>query len=136
MVSKIDWTFLGISLFFGMSPAGTLVRMRTLFLKVIFVVFVSLSSAAIGYGGITSKFVRSEWPSVDIPVNHEVFAIPKGHNAPQQVSSLNSSLNMRQFLLEYSIRIQHLNGIAVLLLLLPFLTLFRLWWSNNDLFKW
>jgi len=38
------------------------------------------------YAGITSSFVRSEFPSVDIPLNHEAFAVPKGHNAPQQVS--------------------------------------------------
>lgn len=38
------------------------------------------------YAGITSSFVRSEFPSVDIPPNHPAFAVPKGHNAPQQVS--------------------------------------------------
>ncbi|XP_068636632.1 phosphoenolpyruvate phosphatase-like isoform X2 [Aristolochia californica] len=36
--------------------------------------------------GITSSFIRSEWPSVDIPLDNEVFAVPKGYNAPQQVS--------------------------------------------------
>ncbi|KAG9156507.1 hypothetical protein Leryth_027075 [Lithospermum erythrorhizon] len=35
--------------------------------------------------GITSAFIRSEFPSVDIPLDNEVFAVPKGHNAPQQV---------------------------------------------------
>lgn len=35
--------------------------------------------------GLTSSFVRSEWPAVDIPLENEVFALPKGHNAPQQV---------------------------------------------------
>ncbi|KAF3786498.1 Bifunctional purple acid phosphatase 26 [Nymphaea thermarum] len=35
--------------------------------------------------GITSGFTRSEWPSTDIPLANEVFAIPKGYNAPQQV---------------------------------------------------
>ncbi|KAF3789036.1 Bifunctional purple acid phosphatase 26 [Nymphaea thermarum] len=35
--------------------------------------------------GITSGFTRSEWPSTDIPLDNEVFAIPKGYNAPQQV---------------------------------------------------
>lgn len=38
-----------------------------------------------GNAGITSTFIRSEWPSVDIPLDNEVFAVPKGHNAPQQV---------------------------------------------------
>ncbi|KAG8491675.1 hypothetical protein CXB51_014962 [Gossypium anomalum] len=27
---------------------------------------------------------RKEWPSEDIPLDHEVFAVPTGHNAPQQ----------------------------------------------------
>lgn len=33
----------------------------------------------------TSSFVRSEWPSTDIPLESEVFAVPKGYNAPEQV---------------------------------------------------
>ncbi|XP_020109442.1 phosphoenolpyruvate phosphatase isoform X1 [Ananas comosus] len=33
----------------------------------------------------TSSFVRSEWPSTDIPLDSEVFAVPKGYNAPEQV---------------------------------------------------
>lgn len=37
------------------------------------------------YAGVTSSFIRSEWPSVDIPLDNEVFAIPSGYNAPQQV---------------------------------------------------
>lgn len=49
-------------------------------------IFIILSSVGHGNAGITSTFIRSEWPSVDIPLNHEAFAIPKGHNAPQQVS--------------------------------------------------
>jgi hypothetical protein len=48
--------------------------------------FVLFSSIRDGYAGITGSFVRSEFPSVDIPLDHEVFAVPKGHNAPQQVS--------------------------------------------------
>jgi hypothetical protein len=51
-----------------------------------FLFFVFFSSIRYGYAGITSSFVRSEFPSVDIPLNHEVFVVPKGHNAPQQVS--------------------------------------------------
>ncbi|XP_059461223.1 bifunctional purple acid phosphatase 26-like isoform X2 [Corylus avellana] len=48
-------------------------------------IFIILSSVGHGNAGITSTFIRSEWPSVDIPLDHEAFAIPKGHNAPQQV---------------------------------------------------
>ncbi|KAL5812501.1 hypothetical protein ACOSQ3_027451 [Xanthoceras sorbifolium] len=39
----------------------------------------------IGTVRITSNFVRSEWSSVDIPLDNQVFAVPKGHHAPQQV---------------------------------------------------
>lgn len=39
-----------------------------------------------GTAGVTSDFTRSEWPAIDIPLDNEVFAIPKGYNAPQQVS--------------------------------------------------
>ncbi|CAN6459587.1 unnamed protein product [Victoria cruziana] len=35
--------------------------------------------------GVTSGFIRSQWPSTDIPLDSEVFAIPKGYNAPEQV---------------------------------------------------
>ncbi|GAB2289170.1 Bifunctional purple acid phosphatase 26 [Dionaea muscipula] len=38
-----------------------------------------------GNAGITSTFIRSEWPSVDIPLDNEVFVVPKGYNMPQQV---------------------------------------------------
>lgn len=37
------------------------------------------------YAGVTSSFIRSEWPSVDIPLDNKVFAVPSGYNAPQQV---------------------------------------------------
>eukprot|EP01018_Ginkgo_biloba_P017343 Gb_10857 [translate_table: standard] len=35
--------------------------------------------------GLTSSYVRPKWPSVDMPLDSPVFAIPKGYNAPQQV---------------------------------------------------
>ncbi|GJN38932.1 hypothetical protein PR202_gb28013 [Eleusine coracana subsp. coracana] len=37
------------------------------------------------YSGRTSSYVRTEFPSTDIPLDSEWFAIPKGYNAPQQV---------------------------------------------------
>ncbi|XP_037469951.1 phosphoenolpyruvate phosphatase-like [Triticum dicoccoides] len=37
------------------------------------------------YSGRTSSYVRNEFPSDDIPLEHESLAVPKGHNAPQQV---------------------------------------------------
>ncbi|THG17836.1 hypothetical protein TEA_011376 [Camellia sinensis var. sinensis] len=47
--------------------------------------FVLLSFVDSGSAGVTSKFVRSEWPSTDIPLDNEAFVVPKGYNAPQQV---------------------------------------------------
>jgi len=55
-------------------------------LKFVLASFVLLSSIRDGSAGITSSFVRKQWPSEDMPIDHEVFAIPKGYNAPQQVS--------------------------------------------------
>lgn len=50
-----------------------------------------LSFGRSGIAGKTSTFVRSEWPSLDIPPDNQAFAIPKGRNAPQQVSSSSAS---------------------------------------------
>lgn len=51
------------------------------------IISVFLSSVLLygGEAGITSSFIRSEWPAVDIPLDHHVFNVPKGYNAPQQV---------------------------------------------------
>ncbi|TVU08288.1 hypothetical protein EJB05_41688, partial [Eragrostis curvula] len=46
-------------------------------------VFLCLIGAV--YSGHTSSYVRKEFPSTDIPLESEWFAIPKGYNAPQQV---------------------------------------------------
>lgn len=35
--------------------------------------------------GITSAYIRTQFPSTDIPLDNEVFAVPQGYNAPQQV---------------------------------------------------
>lgn len=59
------------------------------------VVAVLLSLVLQGQGGITSSYVRSEWPAVDIPLDHKVFKVPKGYNAPQQVSHLNPTFSFR-----------------------------------------
>ncbi|KAL9251534.1 Bifunctional purple acid phosphatase 26-like protein [Drosera capensis] len=42
-------------------------------------------SSWVGDAGLTSTFIRSEFPSADIPLDNEAFAVPKGHNMPQQV---------------------------------------------------
>ncbi|EXB66615.1 Bifunctional purple acid phosphatase 26 [Morus notabilis] len=57
----------------------------SMLLRVVVVSFVFLSLLNNGNAGITSTFIRSEWPSTDIPIDNEAFSIPKAHNAPQQV---------------------------------------------------
>ncbi|KAI3775388.1 hypothetical protein L1987_49961 [Smallanthus sonchifolius] len=52
------------------------------FLLIGFVLFNFLDNVN---AGVTSSFIRSEWPSVDIPLDNEVFAVPSGYNAPEQV---------------------------------------------------
>lgn len=44
-------------------------------------------------GGKTSTFVRKVEKTVDMPLGSDVFAVPPGYNAPQQVSMLISLLN-------------------------------------------
>lgn len=52
--------------------------------------FLSFAFTRTGIAGRTSTYIRSEWPSSDIPLNNDVFAIPNGHNAPQQVLNTNT----------------------------------------------
>lgn len=63
-------------------------KLQSLFLQLAFAFCVFISSLSFGDAGITSTFIRSEWPSIDIPLDHEVFAVPQGYNAPQQVKLL------------------------------------------------
>nr|XP_043624591.1 bifunctional purple acid phosphatase 26-like [Erigeron canadensis] len=51
----------------------------------LFLILLSLLISNVVHAGITSSFVRSEFPAVDMPLDHEVFAPPKGYNAPEQV---------------------------------------------------
>ncbi|KAK9947495.1 hypothetical protein M0R45_003118 [Rubus argutus] len=60
-------------------------RMESMWLQFILTCFVFSSYLRNGNAGITSTFIRSEYPSVDIPLENKVLAVPKGHNAPQQV---------------------------------------------------
>ncbi|KAG5594067.1 hypothetical protein H5410_035299 [Solanum commersonii] len=50
------------------------------FLLSLFLTFIDNGSA-----GITSAFIRTQFPSVDIPLENEVLSVPNGYNAPQQV---------------------------------------------------
>ncbi|XP_052198947.1 bifunctional purple acid phosphatase 26 isoform X2 [Diospyros lotus] len=54
-------------------------------LQILLASFVFFSFVYGGSAGVTSTFVRTEWPSIDIPLDNEAFVVPKGHNAPQQV---------------------------------------------------
>lgn len=36
-------------------------------------------------GGKTSAFVRKDEKAIDMPLDSDVFKVPKGYNAPQQV---------------------------------------------------
>lgn len=55
----------------------------------IFCVFIVLgliiNQAVICHGGTTSKFVRKVEKTIDMPLDSDVFSIPPGYNAPQQV---------------------------------------------------
>lgn len=46
-----------------------------------------LNAAILCNGGDTSSFVRKTKKSGDMPVDSDVFEVPPGYNAPQQVSS-------------------------------------------------
>ncbi|KAJ0776859.1 putative Acid phosphatase [Helianthus annuus] len=39
-------------------------------------------------GGISSRYSRSNDISADMPLNSDVFAVPPGYNAPQQVDHI------------------------------------------------
>ncbi|KAK1413983.1 hypothetical protein QVD17_29720 [Tagetes erecta] len=60
-------------------------KMGPMIPQLVVIGYVLLSLVNIAHAGVTSSFVRSEWPSVDIPLDNEVFAVPSGYNAPQQV---------------------------------------------------
>ncbi|XP_039132006.1 LOW QUALITY PROTEIN: phosphoenolpyruvate phosphatase-like [Dioscorea cayenensis subsp. rotundata] len=57
----------------------------SLYFQFLFLTLILLCSLNSVLSRKTSSFARSEYPSVDIPLDNEVFAVPKGYNAPQQV---------------------------------------------------
>ena len=61
------------------------VEIQSMVLQLILLFVIFSGFVKNGNAGITSAFIRSEWPSIDIPLDNEVFAVPEGHNAPQQV---------------------------------------------------
>ncbi|KAG6505848.1 hypothetical protein ZIOFF_038214 [Zingiber officinale] len=64
-------------------PAGAFPCLRLL-------VVLTLGSVNFCDGGITSSFSRKLQKSVDMPLDSDVFRVPSGHNAPQQVTFCNA----------------------------------------------
>lgn len=61
------------------------VRWDFLLLLLLLVVGLISSAAKFSNGGRTSSFVRSANLSLDMPLDSDVFRVPPGYNAPQQV---------------------------------------------------
>lgn len=85
------WAFLAIE--FGMGEIGFYLisashssSLVAFCGAVIAIVLVLISNeAAVCNGGKTSTFVRKAEKTVDMPLDSDVFRVPCGYNAPQQV---------------------------------------------------
>lgn len=49
-------------------------------------------------GGSTSSFVRNDYLSLDMPLDSDVFRVPPGYNAPQQVRNFKRFLSFLTYL--------------------------------------
>lgn len=58
----------------------------TTFLLVVLAATVMNAAVLCNGAGITSSFVRKAEKSGDMPLDSDVFQVPPGYNAPQQVS--------------------------------------------------
>ncbi|KNA08031.1 hypothetical protein SOVF_166400 [Spinacia oleracea] len=67
-----------MGLFRGLSQIGST-------FCVFYVLGLILNQALICHGGTTSNFVREVEKSIDMPLDSDVFSVPPGYNAPQQV---------------------------------------------------
>lgn len=47
-----------------------------------------ISAPILCRGGTTSSFVRKVEKTIDMPMDSDVFSVPPGYNAPQQVISI------------------------------------------------
>lgn len=66
------------------------------FVAIALVLGLLLNAPEVCNGGKTSTFVRKVEKTVDMPLDSDVFAVPPGYNAPQQVTLLPvSSLAMK-----------------------------------------
>ncbi|KDP30232.1 hypothetical protein JCGZ_17014 [Jatropha curcas] len=75
--------------------------MKSTFLQCLLAFILFLGFVNIGNAGITSSFIRSAWPSTDIPLDNEVFAVPKGYNAPQQVHITQGDYNGKAVIISW-----------------------------------
>ena len=70
----------------------------------LFLVFFILSDLELCNGGITSSYVRNDDLSLDMPIDSDVFRVPPGYNAPQQVCFLVFHLLGFKFIYVYIIK--------------------------------
>lgn len=68
----------------------------------VFVVGLILNHAALCHGGLTSSFVRKLGKTEDMPLDSDVFAVPPGHNAPQQVHITQGDLEGRAVIVSWT----------------------------------
>ena len=66
----------------NMAKMGTSSRVAA---AIVVVLGIVLSLAVVCNGGKTSSFVRKVEKAVDMPLDSDVFKVPPGYNAPQQV---------------------------------------------------
>lgn len=67
--------------------------MKSMVMLVQLILIVLSGSVKSGNAGITSSYVRSAFPSTDIPLDNPVFNPPPGYNAPQQVHIIQGDYN-------------------------------------------
>lgn len=60
---------------------------RDLALLLLLTLELMLGFSQLSFGGITSNYVRTANLSLDMPLDADVFSVPPGYNAPQQVLS-------------------------------------------------
>lgn len=58
---------------------------RSISAEFVLLLCLSLNTVELCNGGITSSYIRKNDISVDMPLHSDVFRIPPGYNAPQQV---------------------------------------------------
>lgn len=68
---------------------------RKMAIWVFYVGMLLLHAPLMSNGGTTSSFKRKEEKGRDMPLDSDVFQVPKGYNAPQQVIFF---LNLQSFL--------------------------------------